>query len=1398
MALDRSKNIDQYGHDVWTAQNGLPGQAVYQILQTPDGYLWLRTSAGLVRFDGARFILMELAVANQPLREEVSVIGKTADGNLLVRTATRTLIRRNGAFFDYIPATTLLEGDPRSILESRKRELIVGTTGGVEAYHGHGLDQLRSYTGTITSLLEDSAGTVWACGAREIFYYRGGKVADFPWTWKADHPSPSVIAEDVDHSLLVGTFNGVYRIDRTRTKLLPVAPKTLHGLVTAIHVDHDGNVWVATRNSGLYRLQGGRATHYDAVDGLADNTVFSLQEDREGGLWVGTATGLEHFRDTLITTYTTKDGLLSNQADLVTEGRDGSLYIFCQAGGLVRIKNGVMTSFTQKDGMANIFGNGLFESRDGSLWVGTGGGLSRFKNGKFTAYPGDGHFVKPDISAINEDDESLIVTNNESATLRFRNGKVTPYTVPGGAEFFSNSKNYTFTIYKDSQGTMWFGNTAGLYKYAKGGPLQRIVDSIVVTMMEDRRGNLWFGGLFPGVMRYRLRDGHITRFAKKEGLFDERATTVLVDEDDNLWASNSNGIYMVPRQDLEDYGESRLASVRAAHYGIEDGMKTSESSMSGHQPSGVRTRDGRLWFATAKGVVVIDPRHLRHNSLVPPVVLEEVLVDGVTVPAENGFVLRPGSKKLEFHYTALSLQIPDRVHFKYQLEGYDQDWVDAGSQRVAYYTNLPPGKYRFRVIASNNDGLWNFEGAAEEIYLQPRFYQTLWFYCLCVLIALLAALAGQRFYTRHLRRRAVELARIVRERTRDLESQRTFLRNVIDISPDLIYVKDRAGRFVLVNKTISIIHDIPVEKLIGMTISDLGLPPEAVANYELADTEVFATQKEKVLDEQRVVDVRGQSRWLQTTKRPIPSPDGKDVFLLGVGMDVTERKNREQQLRLQAAALEAAANAIVIMDSSGKKIIWVNPAFTKMTGYTPEETIDRSPNFFHSDRQSQSFYEEAWRKLRSGEIWSGEVVNQRKNGELYNEEMVITPVRDERGEIAHFIAIKQDVTEKKELEHQLMQAQKMDAVGKLAGGIAHDFNNMMQVILGQIDILRRQIATGDPNHKRLEQIRQAAMRSASLTRQLLAFSRRQVLQPVIMDLNATVADMKKMLSRLISEDIQMDTILQPGLGHVKADPTQIEQILMNLVVNARDAMPHGGMLTIETANVELGDECLRLHSEVKPGSYVKLEVRDTGVGIEKGLQTRIFEPFFTTKELGKGTGLGLSMVYGIVKQSGGYIWADSEPGKGTAFQIHLPRIDAAVDIGPEGKTSKMARGTETILVVEDNTAILDLVRESLAASGYRVLAIRSPLEAIHYVNTHEKPVALLVTDVVMPEMSGPAMAEKMMEVWPAMRVIYMSGYTNDIILRHGVRDSGRGFLQKPFSTEVLAAKIREILDEPSE
>ncbi len=402
--------------------------------------------------------------------------------------------------------------------------------------------------------------------------------------------------------------------------------------------------------------------------------------------------------------------------------------------------------------------------------------------------------------------------------------------------------------------------------------------------------------------------------------------------------------------------------------------------------------------------------------------------------------------------------------------------------------------------------------------------------------------------------------------------------------------------------------------------------------------------------------------------------------------------------------------------------------------------------------------------------------------------------KDADGQVLHYEWSVADITERKRLESELRQAQKLEGIGQLAGGIAHDFNNLLTVITGRSYLVLAQLPADHAVRRHVDLIQTTAERAAALTRQLLAFSRKQVLEPKVLDVKAVVTGLAPMLRRLIGENLEVAVVATPELGAVKADPSQLEQVLLNLAVNARDAMPQGGTLTIETANVELDETYARRHPGANAGRFVMLAVSDTGHGMDAAVKARIFEPFFTTKDPGKGTGLGLATVFGIVKQSGGSIGVYSEPGHGTTFKVYLPRVDETIDQAATAATPTLARGSETILLVEDDDEVRALARETLDGHGYTVIPASAPAEALQLAGSHSGPIHLLVTDVVLPQLSGRGLAERLAPEHRDLRVLYMSGYTDDAIVRHGMLEEGTAFLQKPFTPYTLLSKVREVLD----
>jgi two-component system cell cycle sensor histidine kinase/response regulator CckA len=552
----------------------------------------------------------------------------------------------------------------------------------------------------------------------------------------------------------------------------------------------------------------------------------------------------------------------------------------------------------------------------------------------------------------------------------------------------------------------------------------------------------------------------------------------------------------------------------------------------------------------------------------------------------------------------------------------------------------------------------------------------------------------------------------------------------------------------------------------------------------------------------RVIRPDGFMRTIQARGRLQRDDSRGFTRALGSVQDVTDRVEAERALRRAhatvAALLDAAPLAIIALDAESRITMW-NPAAERLFGWAANEVIGRPPPVV-SDEHIPEYMQLRDTVLAGGSVTGFETRRRRKDGSLVDVLLSAAPLQDGTGSVSGVVVLQVDVTERKGLEEQLRQSQRLEAIGQLAGGIAHDFNNLLTVVISYAAILLEDLDPEDAKLMDVREIAKAAERAAALTQQLLAFGRRQFLQPSVLDVNDTVREMENMLRRLVTADIALVTVLDPGLRAVRADPGQLEQVLMNLVVNARDAMPEGGRLTVETANVEIDAAYVGPHATaVRPGAYVRLVVSDTGSGMDDATQARMFEPFFTTKEPGKGTGLGLSTVYGIVKQSGGHVWCYSELGRGTTFKIYLPQADAPdapAERADDGVVrAPVRRGVESVLIVEDDEAVRSVARRILATHGYAVLEAENGAKALRLCDETTTPIDLVIADMVMPEMNGSELARHLRDRHPAIRVLFMSGYTGNAALKHGFLEPGATFIEKPFAPEALVAKVREMLDD---
>jgi len=548
------------------------------------------------------------------------------------------------------------------------------------------------------------------------------------------------------------------------------------------------------------------------------------------------------------------------------------------------------------------------------------------------------------------------------------------------------------------------------------------------------------------------------------------------------------------------------------------------------------------------------------------------------------------------------------------------------------------------------------------------------------------------------------------------------------------------------------------------------------------------------VNEHRVKTKDGILLQVEWHGQPLITSAGRIEFFFGVGIDLTERRKAEQKLWRLATVVEQAAEAVLILDEEAR-IQYVNPAFERITGYTVQEAMGRGPSFLSDEEHGKEFYDEIWAKVSSGEVWRGRFRNRTKDGTVFYLETTLSPVRDLAGNIVNFVEVGFDATQEIALEAQLRQAQKMEAVGRLAGGIAHDFNNILTTILGHAELLQKLFGEGSPDRVHVDRIYDAGHKAAELTRQLLLFSRKQVAEPRVVDLNEVIVGLGDLLRGVLGREIPLRLVLGQDLWKVRVDPGQFDQVLMDLAVNSTDAMPDGGELSIETSNVVLDNSSLQSQLGLEAGDYVNVRATDTGCGMTAETAAQAFEPFFTTKEAGRGTGLGLSIVYGIIRRAGGQVRLDSEQGSGTTFDIYLPATSRSA--GQERPAEPMIPGAgrgEAVLVVEDDEGVRELTCTHLLNAGYYVIEASDGMEAQALAKSLEGSLDLLVTDLLMPGMSGVELARILLEEHPHLSVVFMSAYTDAAGLEHGELPEDSLFIQKPFSELELTGAVRTALD----
>ncbi len=1338
-ALDPHKHVTQYMHRAWSLQQGLPQSTVNAIVHTRDGYLWLGTQEGLARFDGVRFQVFNTQNVSQLKSNFIRILYQDRAGRLWIGTYGGGLTCLDeGRFTTY----TMEEGLPGenilAIHEDRAGHLWIGTL-------NSGLCRLKDgkficYTSKqeqgiahdrIFAILEDRAGVLWFGTGGGLNRLKNGVFTLYTTNEGLAHKRVYALYEDRSGSLWIGTKGGLTRLKDGRWTTYTTANGLSQNEVKCICEDRDGNLWVGTYGGGLNRLFKGVFAALNGKHGLGPNVVLSLYEDPEGGLWFSTGgNGLRYMRDGRFTPYTTTSppgGLSNDKVQSIYEDRSGSLWFGTEGGGLNRLKDGVFTVYTTKQGLAHDSVLSLYEDHDGSLWIGTNDGLNRLRDGLITPYTTQG-LRHSSIYCILRDRRGGLWIGTSDGLSRLKDRVLTTYTTQQGL-----CNNSIVCLHEDGEGTLWIGTNDGLNRLKDGvftayTKKKELSHNWINCFYEDDGGSLWIGTAGGGLNR--LKGGEFTAVTFSDGLFDNTVLSILEDGRGNLWMSCHKGIFRVSKKEVEDFFLGRRSRITCFAYDERDGMKSRECS-GGSQPVGCRSHDGSFWFATTKGAVKIDPGNIGTNPVAPPLMIETLTGDkneyykyvgvaGGNPDKEGKPTLPAGTKHIEIGFTALSFTEPDSVRFKYILEGYDTQWIDVIGERHVVYTNLPPGSYTFRIKGCNGDGLWNETPAHLSFDLTPFFYQTPWFYALCILFLVLFLFSLYRFRVRHLMNREKKLRLLAAERTRELEtivgivreinretSIERLLHVVLDKSMLLLPQAERSALLIYNNQ----------DRLFKVA-AHKGYPPDILKGFALTyEQVVFRYLSGNLNLDEAVYIIRKHTDDPDGKKQamlPLPKAmlaaavvvGGKIKAMLVLGNNTDSNAFNQADIRLLDRLREHAASAI------GKIL-------------TMEELEDRV-------------------NQRTAQLEAAKETAE-KAKEAAEEAKMMAEKAKEAAEEAKMTAEKA-----KEAAEAANQAK-----SEFLTNMSHEIRTPMNAILGFSEILEHELT--DPQHKEyLEAVSSSGKALLALINDILDLSKIEAgklqLQTEPVNVRTIMNDIKSIFAGKIKDKaLEYRQDIEPALPEaLLLDGLRIRQVLFNLVGNAVKFTHHGYVKV--SVNRYICDKNSEHYKKRQAEGLCKgledcvrlcFEVSDTGIGIPADQQKLVFEAFNQQEgqrnEIYGGSGLGLAITNRLTRIMGGSISLRSEVGKGSTFTITLPCVPIAgllVDENSQFEPENVeVRFHEcTILLVDDSKLNRHLLKEYLAGQPIRFIEASNGKKAIREAKEHTPH--LIIMDLVMPGMDG--------------------------------------------------------------